>query len=114
METRAVGPGQVMDREERIASLMTSGCVELSEVHEFVEAFGLDDTDVQRLFDEIESRGYELSDDCGRDVPEQVTYANDDLAVVTTDALQLFLTDLRRYPLLTAAQEVDLAKRIER
>jgi RNA polymerase primary sigma factor len=113
-----VGPGQVMDWEERIASLMTrgaeSGCVELSEVHEFVEAFDLDDSDVQRLFDEIESRGYELSDDCGRDVPEQASYANDDLAVATTDALQLFLSDLRRYPLLTAAQEVDLAKRIER
>ena len=37
-----------------------------------------------------------------------------DLAVATTDALQLFLQEVRRYPLLTAAQEVDLAKRIER
>ena len=118
MEPSAVEPAQVMDREERIASLMTlgeeSGCIELSEVNEFVEAFDLDEADLQRLFDEIERRGYELTDDCGRDVPEQVAYANDDLAVVTTDALQLFLTDLRRYPLLTAAQEVDLAKRIER
>jgi RNA polymerase primary sigma factor len=32
----------------------------------------------------------------------------------TTDALQLFLNDLGRYPLLTAADEVALAKRIER
>src|SRR6185503_12797159 len=92
-------------------SLMTrgeeSGCIELSEVNEFVDAFDLDEADLQRLFDEIERRGYELTDDCGRDVPEQVAYANDDLAVVTTDALQLFLTDLRRYPLLTAAQAVE-------
>ena len=32
----------------------------------------------------------------------------------TTDALQLFLREAGRHPLLTAAQEVELAKRIER
>jgi RNA polymerase primary sigma factor len=34
--------------------------------------------------------------------------------VATTDALQLFLNEAARYPLLTAAEEVELAKRIER
>ncbi len=34
--------------------------------------------------------------------------------MATTDALQLFLNQISRYPLLTAAQEVELAKRIER
>jgi RNA polymerase primary sigma factor len=113
-----VGTVGEQTREGKIQALLrlgeASNCVELSEVNEVVEALGLDDTDVHNLFDEIESRGYELTDDCGRDAPEHVTYANDDLAVVTTDALQLFLAELRRYPLLTAAQEVDLAKRIER
>src|SRR5687768_18099520 len=33
---------------------------------------------------------------------------------VSTDALQLFLKDIGRVPLLTAAQEVELAKRVER
>ncbi len=33
---------------------------------------------------------------------------------VSTDTLQLFLKDIGRVPLLTAAQEVELAKRIER
>jgi RNA polymerase primary sigma factor len=33
---------------------------------------------------------------------------------VSTDALQLFLKDIGRVPLLTAAQEVELSKRIER
>jgi len=32
---------------------------------------------------------------------------------MTTDSLQLFLNEAGRYPLLTAAQEVELAKRIE-
>jgi RNA polymerase primary sigma factor len=33
---------------------------------------------------------------------------------LTTDSLQLFLNEAGRYPLLTAAEEVELAKRIER
>ena len=39
---------------------------------------------------------------------------NGDLAVATTDALQLFLNEAGRWPLLTAEEEVELAKRIER
>jgi RNA polymerase primary sigma factor len=35
-------------------------------------------------------------------------------AEISTDTLQLFLKDIGRVPLLTAAQEVELAKRIER
>jgi RNA polymerase primary sigma factor len=37
-----------------------------------------------------------------------------DLAVATTDSLQLFLNDASRYRLLTPAEEIELAKRIER
>jgi RNA polymerase primary sigma factor len=33
---------------------------------------------------------------------------------MTTDSLQLFLDEIGRYPLLTAAEEIELAKRIER
>src|SRR4051812_46847768 len=43
------------------------------------------------------------------DVAEEV-----EAAEVSTDALQLFLKDVGRVDLLTAAQEVELAKRIER
>ena len=35
-------------------------------------------------------------------------------APLTTDSLQMFLNEAGRYPLLTAAEEVELAKRIER
>src|SRR5439155_5001859 len=35
-------------------------------------------------------------------------------APLSTDSLQLFLNEAGRYPLLTAAEEVELAKRIER
>ena len=39
---------------------------------------------------------------------------NEAVAEATSDSLQLFLRDISQRPLLTAAEEVDLAKRIER
>jgi RNA polymerase primary sigma factor len=104
--------------QARIAALILrgeeSGCIELSAVNELVEALSLEELQVEALLEEMESRSIDLSDDCGREAPDQVTYENEALAVATTDALQLFLQEVRRYPLLTAAEEVDLAKRIER
>jgi RNA polymerase primary sigma factor len=50
------------------------------------------------------------------DEPEEETSLNlqPEAREVSTDALQLFLKDIGKVPLLTAAQEVELAKRIER
>jgi RNA polymerase primary sigma factor len=42
------------------------------------------------------------------------TVENERKAETTTDWFQLFYSRVRRYPLLTAAEEVDLAQRIER
>jgi RNA polymerase primary sigma factor len=55
------------------------------------------------VLDEIEA---ELEDDYELDLTAE--------APLTTDSLQLFLNEAGRYPLLTAAEEVELAKRIER
>ena len=90
------------------------GCIELSEVSRVTEAMELDDEDVERLYEDIQNRGIELSDDCGRRDTPDATYVNGNLAESTTDALQLFLNEMGRYELLTAEQEVELAKRIER
>jgi RNA polymerase primary sigma factor len=90
-----------------------AGCLELSEISELIAELDLEDQDVDQLFERLERRGIEVSDDCGRDVSEQVTYANDSLAEKTTDALDLFFADVRRFSLLSAAEEVDLAKRAE-
>jgi RNA polymerase primary sigma factor len=89
------------------------GCLELTEVNHLVQALDLDDEAAEAVLEQIEARGIELKDDCGRETPA-ATYVNGDLASSTTDALQLFLNEAGRYPLLTAEQEVELAKRIER
>jgi RNA polymerase primary sigma factor len=90
------------------------GCINLSELSEVLQEADLSDDEASAIHDDIETRGIELSDDCGRAHQEQTRVSSGDLAGVTTDALQLFLNEIRRYPLLTAADEVRLAKLIER
>jgi RNA polymerase primary sigma factor len=89
------------------------GCVNLSQFNELIAEHELEDEEIARLYEQLDERGIELSDDCGRET-EDSTYVNGDLAVATTDALQLFLNEAGRWPLLTKEEEVELAKRIER
>jgi RNA polymerase primary sigma factor len=90
------------------------GCVNLSELSELTQELDLSDEEAQALSDRLEARGIDVTDDCGRMTEAPTSYANGELATMTGDALQLFLRDVRRHPLLTAEEEVELAKRIER
>ena len=107
-----------MTADERIQILLEQGeelgCLNLSAVSEFLQEAELDEDQVTGFFEQLEERGIALTDDCARPNAVESTYVNGDLAVVTTDALQLFLNEAGRYKLLTAAEEVELAKRIER
>jgi RNA polymerase primary sigma factor len=89
------------------------GCVHLTELHEIAQRLELEDEEIESLIERLETHGIELTDDCSRAIEEEVTYTNQQVASATTDSLQLFLNEAGRYPLLTAAQEVELAKRIE-
>jgi RNA polymerase primary sigma factor len=89
------------------------GCINLSEFDELVQALELGDEDLDALEAHFEALGVDIGDDCGRTGVEPTTFRNGELASATTDALQLFLNEIRRYPLLTADQEVELSKRIE-
>jgi RNA polymerase primary sigma factor len=90
------------------------GCIELSELGSVVEELELDDADAQLLHEQLEARGIDLRDDCARNGVEATRYRNDDLATATTDALQLFLNEARRHPLLTKEEEVELSQAVER
>jgi RNA polymerase primary sigma factor len=104
--------------DERLQALLDQGeelgCLNLSAVSEFLQEADLDDEQTAGFFEQLEERGIPLTDDCARADAIGSTYVNGDLAVATTDALQLFLNEAGRYKLLTAAEEVELAKRIER
>jgi RNA polymerase primary sigma factor len=102
---------------EQIAELVAKGdeegCVNLSHLNELVQEQELDDEEIRALYEHFEERGIEVSDDCGKEATK-TTYVNGNLAVSTTDALQLFLNEAGRWPLLTKEEEVELAKLIER
>src|SRR2546423_4805370 len=89
------------------------GCVHMTELYELVQKFELEEEEVESIIERLETHGIELTDDCSRAIEEDVDYTNQQVASATTDSLQLFLNEAGRYSLLTAAQEVELAKRIE-
>jgi RNA polymerase primary sigma factor len=107
-----------MSAEQQLRALMEHGeemgCINMSAFTALVQELDLDDDELNGLYEQIEERGIELTDDCGLPEAEEATYVNSEVAAMTTDSLQLFLNEAGRYPLLTAAEEVELAKRIER
>src|SRR3954453_7969097 len=104
--------------QDAIAALIAhsedEGCVCMSELERISQELELDDEQLAALYQQIEERGLEMTDDCCRENAPDATYVNGDLVSATTDALQLFLNEAGRYKLLTADEEVTLAKRIER
>jgi RNA polymerase primary sigma factor len=101
---------RLVDAAEERGTLLES---ELSDV---LEPLQLDPLDTDAVHLELEKRGIEVIVDASADdgpapappPPLQLSYET------STDALQLFLRETGRHPLLTAAQEVELAKRVER
>ena len=112
MEAETVNSGELLrellERGER------EGCLELSEVSRLADSLDSDDDALNELNARLEASGIELRDDCGREEVEATSYRNSDLAGATTDALQLFFSDTRRYALLSREEEVELARAIER
>ena len=94
-----------------------AGFVESSELSEAVELRELEPGDLEVLHRELEDRGIEVREPVAKEPPKEPTRPPRDLDAgieSTTDALQLFLREIGRHPLLTAAEEVELSKRIER
>jgi RNA polymerase primary sigma factor len=100
--------------EELVERGEEQGALALSEVERVAEELELEQTEVENLYADLYERGVRLEDDAGRDGVGPPSWVNGDVASATTDALQLFMNEVGRWPLLTAAEEVELAKRIER
>src|SRR3954467_8812967 len=102
--------------DPRIQSLIerseAQGCVNMSEFCDLVKELELEDGSLDEVHDALDARGLEITDDCGRDDVAPTRVRGDDMATNTTDAMQLFLNEVRRHPLLTAAEEGELAKRL--
>ncbi|MEK6227817.1 MAG: sigma-70 family RNA polymerase sigma factor [Actinomycetota bacterium] len=109
----AIDPTSRPEMAALLARGEEKGCIDLSELDERAQALDLSDEELEAVHERIEARSIELSDDCGRTDAEEARYQPEDLTGTTTDALQLFLNEIRRYQLLTKGEEVELAQRIE-
>jgi RNA polymerase primary sigma factor len=111
---------QLVDASEERGSVLQS------ELNEVLDPLNLDPLETDQVHRELETRGIDVLADVGLDgevtplatavpppepepepPPLQLSWET------TTDALQLFLREAGRHPLLNAPQEVELAKKIE-
>src|SRR5205809_1915822 len=99
---------QLLEAAEQSGSVRHAELAEVLEPHEL----GLLETDA--VYRELDQRGIEVIDETKEAAAPPPPPPPPVVQETTTDALQLFLRDAGRHPLLTAAQEVELAKRIER
>jgi RNA polymerase primary sigma factor len=91
------------------------GCLDLSEVEQTAEDLELTGDDLTRFYERVEASGLEVKDDCSRTAPALAPrYPTSGVSEATTDALQLFLNEASRWPLLTPDEEIELSRRIER
>jgi RNA polymerase primary sigma factor len=109
---------ELLETEGAKAMLETGeerGWIEPAELEAFALEHELVDTDVEDLTRELERIGLEVREARPEEKKpaDEVVYEADQPSGAG-DSLQLFLADVGRHKLLTAAQEVILAKRIER
>src|ERR687890_1194125 len=105
------------------------GVLTFGDIASAVSEVDLDESDVEDLYGHLEKSGIELVEDMdpaqkaaaealpvdtGKKGRRRQKQALDLKPDMTTDSLQLFLKDIGKVRLLTAAEEVELAKRIER
>ena len=106
----------VLEHEELrplLEAAEASGTIRRLELTELLELHELAPLELDALERELEARGFELVDE-PEEKKEPAPPPVHPVEATTTDALQLFLREAGRHALLTAAQEVSLAKRIER
>jgi RNA polymerase primary sigma factor len=96
--------------QELVEAAEQTGSLRHTELAEALEPLRLDALETDAVYRGLEQRGIEIVEEPHAPPPPPQPAVQE----TTTDALQLFLRDAGRHPLLTAAQEVELAKRIER
>src|SRR5437773_7732159 len=104
----------VLDTEEARAlfeSARESGSLTAEEVAVAFDDFELEAGQLDDVFQALEEQQIEI---VAQGAEEDEAQSRQRTIETSTDSLQLFLKDIGRVDLLTAAQEVELAKRIER
>jgi RNA polymerase primary sigma factor len=99
---------------ELVESAEQTGSLRYADLAEVLDVLRLDPLETDAVYRGLEQKGIEVTEQEPHVEPQPPPPPQPVVQETTTDALQLFLRDAGRHPLLTAAQEVELAKRIER
>ena len=110
---------QSEELQQLLETAETAGFIEKRPLVTLAEAADFEAYEIEAMIRELEERNIEIIEP---KTPEPVQppapaskWADvESTTEVTTDPLQLFLREIGRHPLLTAADEVELAKKIER
>src|SRR3954462_5324995 len=109
--------------EDLLDAAAEQGALTFAQVRRALDEAGVGPAEAKRVLRVINDRGISIGADAPGSVPTSPTTVNLvdeedvpdvwDQEVPTTDLVRVYLTDIGRVALLTAEQEVDLAKRIE-
>ena len=94
-----------------LETAQVSGSVSTDEIALALDELDLDATQIDDVYRALEELQIDV---VGVTEPDEKEVVVPEAREISTDALQLFLKDIGKVDLLTAAQEVELAKRIER
>jgi RNA polymerase primary sigma factor len=106
--------------EDLLDTASEAGALTFAEVRTALDEAGVTPAEAKRVLTAIRRRGVTIGADAPGSAPAATTAVEEDDTddtwdheVPTTDLVRVYLTDIGRVALLTAEQEVELAKRIE-
>jgi RNA polymerase primary sigma factor len=114
VEGRPAAPEALESDEARslLEAAQAAGSVNQEEIALALDELDLDAGQVDDFYRTLEELQVEVV--APSDTPDEPEVTEAEAREISTDSLQLFLKDIGKVDLLTAAQEVELAKRIER
>src|SRR5437762_3538721 len=113
-----IGPSvDVLETEEArnlLEAAQAAGRVSAEEIALALDELELEPTQIEDVYRALDELQVEIVDaKAAQADPKEEARLDETVREVSTDALQLFLKDIGKVELLTAAEEVELAKRIE-
>jgi RNA polymerase primary sigma factor len=117
--TEGASTSDVLETEEArnlLDAAQAAGRVSAEEIALSLDELELEPAQVEDVYRALEELQVEIVDApaTAEEDPKEAARLEASVREVSTDALQLFLKDIGKVELLTAAEEVELAKRIER